>query len=79
MLIRELIEELDIMPNTCDTVKIGNPDEPIKGIVVTMWATPNVIKRAGELRANLIITHGPTLYSDTRTRRGQVCVTLQSF
>ena len=64
MLIRELVEELDVYPNTCDTVKFGDPMQEIRGIVVTMWATPNVIRRAAELGANLIITHEPTFYTD---------------
>ena len=64
MLIRDLIRELDVKPNSCDTVKFGDPDTEIRGVVVTMWATPNVIRRASELGANLIITHEPTFYDD---------------
>ena len=64
MLIRDLICELDVMPNSCDTVKFGNPDMEITGVAVTMWATPNVIRRAAELGANMIITHEPTFYDD---------------
>lgn len=64
MLIRDLICELDVMPNSCDTVKFGNPDTEITGVAVTMWATPNVIRRAAELGANMIITHEPTFYDD---------------
>lgn len=64
MLISELIKEMDVYPNSCDTVKFGNPDREISGVVVTMWATPNVIRRAAELGANLIITHEPTFYTD---------------
>ena len=65
MLIRELISELDTYPNSCDTVKFGDPNAEIRGVVVTMWATPNVIRRAVELGANLIITHEPTFYDDS--------------
>ena len=64
MLITELIKEMDIYPNWCDTVKFGNPEQEITGVVVTMWATPNVIRRAAELGANLIIAHEPTFYTD---------------
>ena len=64
MLISELIKEMDIYPNPCDTVKFGDPNKEITGIVTTMWATPNVIRRASELGANLIITHEPTFYTD---------------
>ena len=59
MLISELIKELDVYPNKCDTVKFGNPEQKISGIVITMWATLNVIRRAAELGANMIITHEP--------------------
>lgn len=69
MLISELIEELNIYPNRCDTVKFGNPEQEITGIVVTMWATPNVIRRAVELGANMIITHEPTFYKDDEIPR----------
>ena len=64
MLIRDLVRELDVIPNSCDTVKFGDPDMEISGVVVTMWATPNVIRRAVELGANMIITHEPTFYDD---------------
>ncbi len=64
MLIRDLIRELDVMPNSCDTVKFGNPDMEISSVLVTMWATPNVIRHAAKVGANLIITHEPTFYDD---------------
>lgn len=64
MLISDLIRELDVMPNPCDTVKFGNPEVELTGVAVTMWATPNVIRQATELGANLIITHEPTFYDD---------------
>lgn len=69
MLISELIKELDLYPNKCDTVKFGNPEQEITGIVLTMWATPNVIRRAAELGANMIITHEPTFYNDEEKPR----------
>jgi putative NIF3 family GTP cyclohydrolase 1 type 2 len=64
MLISDLIKEIDVIPNACDTVKFGDSNKELTGVVVTMWATPNVIRRAAELRANLIITHEPTFYDD---------------
>ncbi len=64
MLIRDLIQEMDVLPNDCDKVKFGDPDMELTGVVVTMWATPNVIRRAKALGANLIITHEPTFYDD---------------
>jgi len=47
--------------NTVDTFKAGNPDEPLKGIAVTMMATYDVLERAA--RDTLVITHEPTFYS----------------
>ena len=48
---------------TVDTVKTGDPTQPLKGIVTTFLATGAVIARAAELGANLIITHEPTFYT----------------
>ena len=69
MLIRELISEMDVMPNSCDIVKFGNTEQELTGVVVTMWATPNVIREAARMGANLIITHEPTFYEDADTPR----------
>lgn len=49
--------------NTVDTVKAGNPDQPLKGIVTTMFATVEVIKKAAAAGANFIIAHEPTFYN----------------
>jgi putative NIF3 family GTP cyclohydrolase 1 type 2 len=69
--IREVIELIKgsipmpqgITLETVDTVKAGNPDQAVTGIVSTMFATVNVIRRAIELKANLIIAHEPTFYN----------------
>lgn len=47
----------------CDDYKCGNPEDECKGIVVALVPTINVIKKAIELGANLIITHEPTFYT----------------
>src|SRR5258708_943208 len=49
-------------PGTVDTLKCGDPAQPVRGIVVTFMATRAVLKRAVELDANLVITHEPTFY-----------------
>jgi putative NIF3 family GTP cyclohydrolase 1 type 2 len=46
-----------------DTVKAGDPSQPVTGIVTTFLATYVVLRRAVELGANLIITHEPTFYN----------------
>lgn len=49
--------------NGCDSWKCGNPDEECTGIVTALVPTVNVIKKAIELGANLIIVHEPTFYT----------------
>ena len=46
-----------------DTVKAGNPDQVLKGIVTTTFATIEVIEKAAALGANFIIAHEPTFYN----------------
>ncbi len=67
--IRALIEQIidqtpgGALEHTVDTVKAGDIDRPVSGIVTTCMATVAVIRRAAELGANLIITHELTYYS----------------
>ncbi len=48
---------------TVDTIKSGDPNQPVTGIVTTMFATIGVIKKAISLNANFIIAHEPTFYN----------------
>lgn len=48
---------------TVDTLKAGTRDQVVTGIVTTMFPTLTVIRKAIELKANLIIPHEPTFYS----------------
>ena len=48
---------------TVDTLKAGNRDVTVTGIVTTTFATVPVIKKAIELKANFIIVHEPTFYN----------------
>lgn len=48
---------------TVDTFKVGDPETPITGIATTMMATLDVLKRASEAGANLVITHEPTFFN----------------
>ncbi len=48
---------------TVDTLKSGSLDMQISGIVTTMFATVEVIKKTIALGANFIIAHEPTFYS----------------
>ena len=51
--------------NTVDTFKAGDPSTAVTGIVTTSLATIDVLRRATQGGANLIITSGPTFYSRT--------------
>lgn len=48
---------------TVDTLKSGNREQEVTGIVTTMFATVTVIRKAIELNANFIIVHEPTFYN----------------
>jgi putative NIF3 family GTP cyclohydrolase 1 type 2 len=48
---------------TVDTLKAGNGDMRVTGIITTMFATIPVIQKAIELDANFIIAHEPTFYN----------------
>jgi putative NIF3 family GTP cyclohydrolase 1 type 2 len=51
------------LKETVDTLKAGSLDTQVKGIVTTMFATVEVIKKSIAIGANLIIAHEPTFYS----------------
>jgi putative NIF3 family GTP cyclohydrolase 1 type 2 len=63
--IETIVAATDVAPlaDTVDTVKTGDPTRPLTGIVTTFLATAEVIARAADLGANLIITHEPTFYN----------------
>lgn len=50
-------------PKTVDTLKSGNASQKVTGIVSTMFATVDVIKKAIASGANFIIAHEPTFYN----------------
>jgi putative NIF3 family GTP cyclohydrolase 1 type 2 len=50
-------------PNTVDTIKSGDPTQPLRGIAVTFMATRQVLDQAVARGANLLITHEPTFYN----------------
>ena len=53
--------------DTVDTIKVGDASQEIGSVVVTFMATCEVIERAVQLGANLIITHEPTFYNHRDT------------
>jgi putative NIF3 family GTP cyclohydrolase 1 type 2 len=50
---------------TVDTLKSGNSNSKVTGIVTTMFPTIEVIKKTAALHANFIIAHEPTFYNHT--------------
>lgn len=48
---------------TVDTIKVGDPNQEVTGIVSTFMATIEVIEKTIELGSNFIITHEPTFYN----------------
>lgn len=49
--------------DSVDTIKTGNANNIVTGIVTTMFATVKVIEEAIKLNANFIIAHEPTFYN----------------
>jgi putative NIF3 family GTP cyclohydrolase 1 type 2 len=54
-----------LIPNTVDVIKEGNPETNVTGIVTTMFATMEVLKKAVAEKCNLIIVHEPLYYNHT--------------
>ena len=48
---------------TCDTLKAGSPEKEVGRIAVSMFATPEIVRRAAEWGADLLIVHEPTYYN----------------
>lgn len=73
MTIQQAIESIiDGVPSapfadTVDTLKAGDPSQKLTGVVVTFMATCEVIEKAVQLGANLIIAHEPTFYNHQDT------------
>jgi putative NIF3 family GTP cyclohydrolase 1 type 2 len=54
-----------IIANTVDTLKAGDRTLNVMGVVTSMFATVEVIRKTIDLGANFIIVHEPTFYSHT--------------
>jgi putative NIF3 family GTP cyclohydrolase 1 type 2 len=48
---------------TCDHLMVGNPNQEVTKIVTTFMATADVIRKAIQLGADMIITHEPTWFT----------------
>ena len=51
-----------MLDGSSDHLAFGNPDTKVNGVVTTFSATAEVVERAAELGANLILTHEATFY-----------------
>jgi len=51
------------IPNSVDVIKAGDAGTPVTGIVTTMFATMDVLKKAVAMNSNLIIAHEPLFYN----------------
>ena len=49
--------------NTVDVIKEGDPATPVTGIITTMFGTMEVLKKAVDMKCNLIIVHEPLYYN----------------
>ena len=48
---------------SCDDYKIGSGENELTGVIISMFATPDVIRTAIRHRSNLIIVHEPVFYN----------------
>ena len=68
--------------DTVDTVKAGDPHQPVRGIVTTFLASYEVIEQAIATGANFIIVHEPTFYNhndETNALSGEIYETKRNF
>ena len=69
MKVREVVDKiLDYHPHLegykgCDDYKCGDPDIECTGVVTALTPNISVIRKAIELKANLIVVHEPTFYT----------------
>jgi putative NIF3 family GTP cyclohydrolase 1 type 2 len=59
----KLMEPVNHIQNTVDTLKTGNPATEVKGIATAFMATHKVIEQTITLGANLLITHEGIYFS----------------
>jgi putative NIF3 family GTP cyclohydrolase 1 type 2 len=59
----KLMEPVNKIHNTVDTLKSGNPAMDVKGIATSFMPTHHVIQQAINLGANLLITHEGVFFS----------------
>lgn len=63
MILEDLMGTVEQIDGTVDTLKPGNPEMVITGMVTAFCATQYVVERAIAMNANLLITHEGVFYS----------------
>lgn len=58
-----LLEPVEELQNTVDTLKSGDPSMEVKGIATAFMPTQRVIEKAISMGANLLISHEGLFYS----------------
>lgn len=60
-----ILREIAVAPlaDTVDTLKAGDPAQPVTGIMTSFMATMEVLRQAVAAGANFVITHEPTFYN----------------
>jgi putative NIF3 family GTP cyclohydrolase 1 type 2 len=53
----------NVIPNTVDVIKEGDPKTQVTGIISCMFATMDVLKQAVSKNCNLIVVHEPLYYN----------------
>ena len=80
MTARELMEQLiggaPLNRPTVDTCKHGDPEKEVRKVALCMTATPEVLNKAKEWGADMVITHEPTFHDHFENPRGDA-VTLK--
>lgn len=66
-IIDKMIEKTGVVPlpydKTCDHLMTGDPNQNVTKIVSTFMATVDVIQKAADIGAELIVTHEPTWFT----------------
>ena len=57
---------------TVDTFKSGNPNAPISGVAVCMFADMPTLQKAVDMNCNFIITHEPVFYNHSDETKNYV-------
>lgn len=52
-------------------LNVGNPDDDVKGVLITIDVTPEVVEEAIEKKCNLIVSHHPLIFGKLKSITGK--------